>query len=604
MNLKKTLSLLMALVLIVSIFIGCQTGDDKAASETDTESSVSEASETEEDTVVFEGPADIVVIGAGGAGMTAAIQAVQDGATNVVVVEKQPMTGGNTTRSTGGLNAAATKYQEEEEIEDSVDLFIQDTMKSGKEINDPELVKVLAENSAGAVDWVNDIGGDLTVVGMLGGASVARAHRPSDTGPVGPMLVSALNKKMEELEIPVLLDTEATHIVLDDEGKVSGVTVKNESGEFTIDCKAAVLATGGFGANSEMVVKYNDKLEGFGTTNHPGATGDGIIMAEEIGAQLVDMEQIQTHPTVNPDTSAMYTEGVRGNGAILVNEEGKRFINEMETRDVVSEAILAQPDAYSWLVFDETVRESLKAIEDYISSGIIIESDTIEGLAEATGMNAENLKATMEAYAGYVEAGNDAEFGRNADSMLSKLDTPKFYAGKCVPAVHHTMGGVKINTHAQVISTEGNVIPGLMAAGEITGGVHGANRLGGNAVTDIVVFGRIAGTTAEAFVKGEEPAIAEAKDEVKDAAEQAKDAVESAAEAAGVDVKEAESKAAEAAKEVKDAAESAYEAADDKTKEAIKDAESKAADAAGAAVDAAKAAKDAAESTLAESKAL
>jgi fumarate reductase flavoprotein subunit len=410
-----------------------------------------------------------------------------------------PITGGNTTRSTGGLNAAGTKYQEAEGIEDSVELFVEDTMKGGKNLNDKELVTVMAENSKDAVDWVNDIGGDLSVVGMFGGASVKRIHRPSDTSSVGPMLVKALNAKVEELGIPVLLETKAEKILVDDNGAVCGVSATDKDGnEFTIDCTAVVLATGGFGANSEMVVKYKPDLAGFCTTNHSGATGDGIKMAEELGAAFVDLDQIQTHPTVNPETTTMYTEGVRGNGAILVNKEGKRFVNELETRDVVSAAILEQTDGECYLVFDQAVRDSLKAIESYVKAGIVTEADTPEELGEALGIDGAALAETLSTYAGYQAAGKDEEFGR--ESMELPLDQPKYYAALCAPAIHHTMGGVKINTNTEVLKEDGSAIAGLFAAGEVTGGVHGANRLGGNAVTDIVVFGRIAGSAAEKYV--------------------------------------------------------------------------------------------------------
>ena len=443
--------------------------------------------------------ADIVVIGAGGAGMTAAIQAVQDGATDVIILEKMPMTGGNTTRSTGGLNACGTSYQEAEGIEDSVELMVEDTMKGGHDLNDKELVTTMAENSAAAVDWVNEIGGDLSVVGMFGGASVKRIHRPSDTSAVGPMLVSALNNKIAELGIPVLLNTTANEIVTDEDGKVTGVKATDASGnEVTYNCTAVVLATGGFGANAEMVTEYKPELAGFGTTNHSGATGDGIKMALELGAGLVDMEQIQTHPTVNPDTQTMYTEGVRGNGAILVNKEGKRFVNELETRDVVSAAILEQTDGQCYMVFDQAVRDSLAAIETYINQGIVTEADTPEALGEAIGVDGAALAETLAAYAEYQAAGEDKDFGR--ESMEVPLTQPKYYAALCAPAIHHTMGGVKINTNAQVLREDGTEIMGLYAAGEVTGGVHGGNRLGGNAVTDIVVFGRIAGSAAEAYV--------------------------------------------------------------------------------------------------------
>ena len=443
--------------------------------------------------------ADIVVIGAGGAGMTAAAQAAMDGASNVVVLEKMPITGGNTVRATGGLNAAETKYQKADGIEDSVDLFIDDTMKGGKNLNDPELVWVLAEQSADAVDWVNEIGGDLSVVGQFGGASVKRIHRPSDTSAVGPMLVQALNQELEKLKIPVFLETTATHILLDQDGAVCGVEAVGSDGKsFNINCRAVVLATGGFGANLDMVVKYREDLTGFATTNHSGATGDGIVMAEELGAGLVDMEQIQTHPTVDPETTTMYTEGVRGNGAILVNREGRRFVNELETRDVVSAAILEQTGGQCYLVFDQAVRDSLAAIEKYVSQGIVVSADTPQELAAMIGVDGDALEQTLTRYAGFQASGTDSEFGR--ESMELPLNQPPYYAGLCAPAIHHTMGGVKISTDATVRHPDGTTVPGLFAAGEVVGGVHGANRLGGNAVTDIVVFGRAAGSGASAYI--------------------------------------------------------------------------------------------------------
>ncbi len=502
---KKLISVLMAAAMVLSL-AGCggsKTADATTAAETTaaaTEAATEAETEAESEAAAGESQqADIVVIGAGGAGMTAAIQAVQDGATDVIVLEKMPITGGNTTRSTGGLNAAATSYQEADGIEDSIELFVEDTMKGGKELNDKDLVTVMAENSAAAVDWVNEIGGDLSVVGMFGGASVKRIHRPTDTSAVGPMLVKALNAKTAELGIPVLLETTAKEIKVDENGAVCGVVAEDKDGNvMNIDCTAVILATGGFGANGEMVEQYKPDLAGFGTTNHAGATGDGITMATAIGAGLVDIEQIQTHPTVNPETQTMYTEGVRGNGAILVNKEGKRFVDELETRDVVSAAILEQTDGVCYLLFDQAVRESLAAIESYIKAGIVTEADTPEELGEALGIDGAALAETLTAYAGYQAAGNDEEFGR--ESMELPLDQPKYYAALCAPAIHHTMGGVKINTSCEVLKEDGTAIPGLFAAGEITGGVHGANRLGGNAVTDIVVFGRIAGTGAEAYV--------------------------------------------------------------------------------------------------------
>ena len=474
---KKIIALALSAVMMLSMFTACSS-----------EPTVDTNSKS----------ADIVVIGAGGAGMSAAIQAVQNGATNVVIVEKTGMAGGNTTRSTGGLNASETTFQDRDGIEDSNQLFIDDTMKGGKNINDPELVKYMAENSAEALYWVNDMGADLTVVGLFGGASVKRIHRPSDTSAVGPVLVKTLLSVVEKNNIPVLYNTKAEEIITDANGAVSGVKVTDAEGTYTINCKAVIIATGGFGANSEMVEKLNANLKGFGTTNVAAATGDGIAMGTAIGAATVDMEQIQTHPTVHPETQTMYTEAVRGNGAIIVNKEGARFTNEMGTRDVVSAAILEQTDGQAWLIFDEAVRKSLKAIEGYISAGIVFQSETIEGLAAEIGADPATLSATMAKFADDVKAGNPDEFGRAGLEL--PLTEANFYACKVAPAIHHTMGGLKINTAAEVLNEEGNAIAGLFAAGEVTGGVHGANRLGGNAVTDIVVFGKAAGASACDYV--------------------------------------------------------------------------------------------------------
>ena len=209
-------------------------------------------------------------------------------------------------------------------------------------------------------------------------------------------------------------------------------------------------------------------------------------------------DRIQIHPTVDPESQTLYTEGVRGNGAILLNKEGKRFVNEIDTRDVVSAAILEQTDAKSYLVFNTEIRESLSAIEKYISAGLCVEADTIEELAEKTGMDAANLKASIETYNKAQASGTDAEFART--DMPVSFKNGKYFAMVCAPAIHHTMGGLKINTSSEVLNAEGNAIAGLFAAGEVTGGVHGANRLGGNAVADIVVFGRIAGSAANSYV--------------------------------------------------------------------------------------------------------
>ena len=449
----------------------------------------SEGKELEEQTL----EADVVVIGAGGAGMTAAITAHEAGK-EVILLEKMPYAGGNTTKSTGGMNAAETSVQAELGIEDSVQTFIDDTMTGGKNVNDLALVTTMAENSAEAIDWLASIGAPLPEVSFSGGATNKRIHRPEGGAAVGPYLVEKLLAKIGEDEISLLYNTEATELIVED-GAVTGVKATGDGVSYTINAKAVVLATGGFGANLEMCAEYNPDLAGFVTTNSPCATGDGIRMAEAAGAATVDMEQIQIHPTVYQATSLMVTESVRGGGAILVNASGERFVDEMETRDVVSAAEIAQEGGYAYLVFDQAQRDNLSAIDSYVSNGLTVQADTIEGLAEEMGVDAANLQATVEAWNKAVAEQNDEAFGRTT-GMDVDISVAPFYAIQIAPGIHHTMGGVTIDTTAAVIGVDGEAIPGLYAAGEVTGGVHGANRIGGNAVADIIVFGRIAGQSA------------------------------------------------------------------------------------------------------------
>ena len=475
---KIMLILLLGFALVAAISVSCAGGARAAGSGPGFDSSY-----------------DVVIIGAGGAGLSAAIAAKGAGA-NVVIFEKMGFPGGNTVRATGGINAAGTPFQAKANIQDSPDLFFTDTMKGGYDKNDPELVRNLAERSAASHAWLTEMGADLSDVGRLAGASVNRAHRPSGGGKVGPEISATLENQVDKvLGIPIIVQAKVTAILSKD-GRVNGIEVLMRDGKkYTVNAKSVVLASGGFGANNEMAAALVPSLKGFATTNHPGATGDGIELAEKVGAALVDMAEIQTHPTHAPEKE-MITEAVRGNGAILVNKQGARFVDELATRDVVSAAILDQDGKTSFLVFEDSVRKSLLAIEDYVKIGIVIEGATPEALAAAMKADPATLAATIAKYNQAVANKNDTEFKR-AD-MPRALATPPYYAIEVLPAVHHTMGGVKINTQAQVISKSGQIIPGFYAAGEITGGVHGGNRLGGNALADIVTYGRIAGQNAAA----------------------------------------------------------------------------------------------------------
>ena len=494
--------------------------------------------------------ADVVVVGAGGAGMTAAIVAT-DAGKKVIVVESQDVAGGNSVRSTGGMNAAKTSYQDENKFDesagvektlksaekyadnadvkaltetvkqqwadyqanptgyfDSVELMELDTMVGGYAKNDFSLVKTLAENSAPAIDWLASIGAKLTSVGQFGGASVKRIHRPLNAdgkvASVGAYVVPILEKNCTDRGIEIMYDTTANKVLMKD-GKAVGIEAAGKSGnKITINAKSVVMATGGFGANNDMVVAQNHpELKGYITTNAAGAQGQGITMAQasDVNAATVDMDQIQLHPTVHVDADKnahLITEGLRGDGAILVNAEGKRFTDEVGTRDVVSAAENKQTGGYAWLIIDQSMVDASAVIQGYINSGYTVTGSDAASLAKEMNVDASALSATIETWNKAVEAKSDTEFNRT--SFNHQL-TGNLYALTVQPGIHHTMGGLKINTNTEVINTSGSVIGGLFAAGEVTGGVHGANRLGGNAVADFTVFGRIAGQAAADYAK-------------------------------------------------------------------------------------------------------
>lgn len=493
--------------------------------------------------------ADVVVIGAGGAGMTAAMTAA-DAGQKVVILESQAMVGGNSARATGGMNAAKTVYQDENEFDqaagvektlataaekyadnetitalaktvseqwaayqanptgyfDSVELMELDTMVGGKGINDPELVKTLCKGTADAIDWLDENGITLHNVSSFGGASVKRIHRPvNEEGKVvsvGAYMIPLLQENCEKRGIDIVLNTTVDTILTDANGAAVGVSGTDKDGNtVVVNAKSVILATGGFGANLDMVTQYKPELAGFMTTNAAGAQGQGIEMATAIGAGTVDMDQIQIHPTVEANTAALITEGLRGDGAILVNANGERFVDEVGTRDVVSAAEIAQPGSYSWLIVDQAMADASSVIQGYIKKGYTKTGATYEELAKELDVDPAAFANTMETWNSYVEAKNDPDFGRT--SFANPLNNGPYYAIKVTAGVHHTMGGVTINSATEVLKEDGTVIPGLFAAGEVTGGVHGANRLGGTAVADFVVFGRIAGESAANYASAQ-----------------------------------------------------------------------------------------------------
>ena len=419
----------------------------------------------------------------------------------IVVLEKQGIVGGNTNYSTGGINAAETDIQRGFGIEDSKELFYDDTMQGGKQENIPSLVRNLVEHAPATISWLTGLGVDLTDVGLMGGSSVKRTHRPKGGSAIGPHLMKVLKAASNKNNIEIRTSNKVTELLIAHD-TVTGVKVQNADGScYRLSAKAVIIATGGFGANLGMVTSLQPSLSGFATLNHPGATGDALGWVTVIGGATIQMANIQIHPTAEATNHILITEAVRGNGAILVNVGGQRFCNEMDTRDVVSAAILDQETGEAFLVFDQFVRKSLASIETYANQHLLNEAATIEELADCLSIPAEKLSETINRYNVYQKAGHDDDFGRSATEMPVSLKSSPFYAVRVTPAIHHTMGGLSVNTETQVLRADGTPIPGLYAAGEVTGGLHGANRLGGNGVADIVVNGRLAGITASKKLK-------------------------------------------------------------------------------------------------------
>ncbi len=483
--------------------------------------------------------ADVVVIGAGGAGLAAAITAAEAGA-SVAVIEKTAAAGGNTIVSGGYLNACdqaraagmdfapveqyyalteappkserhaywqETLKQEldeylagpKEHLFDSIAMHVLQTYDGGDYIGDLSLIESVCVKAPDAVTWLEGMGmeydgGLYTVTGGLW-ARGHKAVKPSGTG-YFEVFLNYIEEK--QLPIDIYYETKAEHLVREN-GKVTGalaVSVKDATPYEFIAAKNVVLATGGFGANVEMRERYNTKWasldESVNTSEVAASTGDGITMALEIGAQLVGMEWIQLHPLLTPTGKKASAVCADTEHYMQVNLEGKRYVAEDARRDELSAAGLEQTNGEMWQISD--INGVYAGIDAYVEQGYCYRGDTLEELAEKIGVPAENLVAAVGQYNRAVETGVDEAFGRTL--LKYKIDTAPFYAGLCKPGVHHTMGGVKIDTECRVYDGAEAVIGGLFAAGEVTGGVHGSNRVGGNAIADIMVNGRIAGANA------------------------------------------------------------------------------------------------------------
>lgn len=489
---------------------------------------------------------DVVVVGGGGAGLTAAITAAQQGA-EVILIEKAGSLGGNTLIAGQGFNASDPERQANTEMSealikelksyleldpadfgafaevletvkaqineylasgsttlfDSPELHMLHTYMGGKRTGldgtviepDLELTRTFATNALDALEWAESIGAEWNdTTSTILGAMWPRSHGLSNGN-----IITILTDAATAEGVEILTDTRGNELIVTD-GRITGVKATTSAGaNVTLHANSGVvLATGGFSANAPMVAEYNNYWPGLSdtmpSTNAPTITGDGIIMAQEVGADLTGMGFAQLMPSSHPVDGSLFS-GIWGSAEtqVFVNKEGKRYVNEYAERDVLSKAALEQTDGIFYIICDNKIAKDAD-VEGMEAAGNVVVADTLEELAEKLEIPVDTFVAEIERYNSFVDAQKDDDFGKPL--FGEKIDEAPFVATPRSPALHHTMGGVKIDTDTHVLSTEGTPIPGLYAAGEVTGGLHAGNRLGGNAMTDFLVFGRIAGENA------------------------------------------------------------------------------------------------------------
>lgn len=492
---------------------------------------------------------DVVVLGGGGAGLTASIAAAQQGA-SVIVVEKAGSLGGNTLIAGQGFNAYDPERQGNMEIGllldelksyleldpadfgeygevletvkgqieeylasgstalfDSPELHLLHTYMGGTRTGldgtvispDLALATKFTNSALDALHWAEGIGVEWAdTTATILGAMWPRSHQLTNGN-----VVTILENAARDLGVVIVTQTRANELIVED-GKVAGAICTTDDGAtVTLHAnKGVVLATGGFSANAPMVAQYNNYWPGMSdtmpSTNASTITGDGIVMATAVGADLVGMGFAQLMPSSHPVDGSLFS-GIWGSAEtqVFVNKEGKRFVNEYAERDVLSKAALEQTDGIFYIICDNKIAANAD-LEGMLAAGNVVAADTLEGLAEQLGIPADDFVAEIERYNAFVDAQKDDDFGK--PFFGEKIDQAPFVATPRSPALHHTMGGVKIDPETHVINTDGEIIPGLYAAGEVAGGLHAGNRLGGNAMTDFLVFGKTAG---ENVAKGE-----------------------------------------------------------------------------------------------------
>lgn len=458
---------------------------------------------------------DILIVGSGFAGLSAAIEAKKAGRTPVII-EQMSFTGGNSRITGGGIAVPGSPMQKEKGIEDSPELMLADMLKAGNNLNFPELARTVAFGARDAYDWlVNDIGVKFTRLIYHGGHSVMRGCGAELLDAHVTNFMPRLEVKARELGVSIETRTKLTSLITDDAGRVIGAEVrknfvfgKPESGTLErVRTKGGViLASGGFAANPKMRMLFDPRLDAsIETTNHVGATGDATACAQMIGAGVTQMDWIQCLPMTSPDEHGFgiavhYVEYTAGFGLAVDPVTGKRFMNETANRKVRADAILALKHPALCICTLANAKKHTPALrlQKAMENGSVKSYDTIEELAKAYNMPLEAFREQLKTWNECIRSRKDPEFGAKIFEDAEVNETGPFLVSRLWPRAHHTMGGLIINTKAQVLNAFGEPIPGLWAAGEATGGVHGEVRLGTVAIADCIVFGRIAGQSASA----------------------------------------------------------------------------------------------------------
>ena len=469
---------------------------------------------------------DLVIIGGGLAGLTAAYESYlkTNNTLKILLIEQMSSLGGNSKRATSGINFLETDPQKTSKIDDNYHLFFNDTLKSGKNLNDPHLLDTFSKGKKFLYDYYTNIFGvDIKLVGQLGGHSVARTHRPTDSKfVIGFYLISKISKKiLESSDIKIYYNSTVIKLLKNEtNNKIYGLKYKKDNSEYTIYCKAIILSSGGYGhdfGGHGLLNEYAPELMNFPSTNGDFSKGSGVKLGREIGADLVDMDKVQVHPTGFVDPKNRYVkdkflapELLRGVGGILVNENGDRFCNELGTRDYVTNKIKEnckkqdtdKIDQYEcFLLMNEEMAVEFGNHFNYYKDfkGFILEHENFIEMSKSLNIDYKRIENTINMY-------NDAYDKKivdkyNKTTFLHKFDlNKKIFSMVITPSVHYTMGGLKINNRSEVIDKNGKPINGLFGAGEVTGGVHGGNRLGGNSLAECGVFGRIAADSAVNYI--------------------------------------------------------------------------------------------------------